>query len=252
MQCILQHALFLHRGKGGVIDWVCMESGGKAAFIMDIGLLAAVLIPFLGTVLGAGMVLGLPVGEKRVQLALNGFAAGAMGTAAVVNLLLPGGRENPAGAGLGFALGLGLVLAADILGKGRALPPAAVLILAVVLHNIPEGMAVGIPEGAPGTMIGIAVQNIPDGAVVAVPLATMGMKKRKAFLWGVLSGAVEPLAALGTAMVHSRVTAMGPGLMGFAAGAMGYVVLRELVPRMGKGRMGLVWCALGAGLMLVI
>lgn len=242
----------MHRRGGAVIDWYYRKYGGKAAALMEYGHFSAVLIPFLGTVLGAGMVLGLRVGDGKAMAGLNGFAAGAMGTAAIVNLLLPGGRENLWRTGLGFLLGIGLVLAAEGLGnrQGKALHPAAVLIFAVVLHNIPEGMAVGIPGGTPGTMIGIAAQNIPDGAVVAVPLAAMGMKRGRAFLWGVLSGAVEPLAAAGTMLLHSRAAGFGPGLMGFAAGAMVYVVIRELMPRMGKG--STTWFCVGVVLILFL
>lgn len=215
---------------------------------MNFGMLLALTVPFLGTALGAGAVLGLPVGSERVQRGLNGFAAGAMIAAAFWNLLLPGMEENAIASAIGFLMGMGLVLAAEELpgDSGAGLSPAAVLMMAVVFHNIPEGMAVGITgtEG-PGAMIGIALQNIPDGAVVAVPLAAMGMKRKKAFLAGVLSGAVEPVAAIIAMELCGSAACAAPGLMGFAAGAMVYVIIRELVPRMGDGKWGMLWFALG-------
>ena len=215
---------------------------------MDFGIFLALSVPFLGTAVGAGAVLGLPVGSERVQRGLNGFAAGAMRAAAFWNLLGPGAEENPLAAGIGFLLGIGLVLAAEGIGeaRGAGLSPAAVLMIAVVLHNFPEGMAVGITgEGGLGAVIGIALQNIPDGAVVAVPLAGMGVKKKDAFLAGVLSGAVEPVAAVLAMGLCGSAACAAPGLMGFAAGAMVYVIIRALVPRMGKEWGSMAWFCLG-------
>lgn len=211
-------------------------------------MLTAVLVPFLGTALGAGMVLGLKIGEERTGQVMNGVAAGAMTGAAVMNLLVPGfcadGWLTVWSAVLGVALVLGSEALAGLGGR-----PEIVLLLAVVLHNIPEGMAVGMASDS-GTMVGIALQNIPDGAVVAVPLAALGMKKSRAFLLGVLSGAVEPAAALIAAALGKSIAGAAPGMMGFAAGAMGYVVARELIPRTGKG--GRVWFLLGLGMMAVL
>lgn len=218
---------------------------------MNYGILPALTVPFLGTALGAGAVLGLPVGSERVQRGLNGFAAGAMLTAAFWNLLLPGMEENALSALIGFLMGITLVLIAEELpgNSGAGLSPAAVLMTAVVLHNIPEGMAVGITT-RPGAMISIALQNIPDGAVVAVPLAAMGLDRKKAFLAGILSGAVEPVAAIIAMELCGSAACAAPGLMGFAAGAMMYVIIRELVPRMGEGKGAILWFALGlAGIM---
>ena len=222
---------------------------------MDFGILAVLLIPFLGTVLGAGMVLGLRVESRYVQWGMNGFAAGAMAAAAMSNLLMPGMEISRVGAVFGTVLGIWLVVLAEELGgrQSRKLHPAAVLMLAVVLHNIPEGIAVGIAgtEGR-GTMLGIALQNIPDGAVVSVPLAAMGMKKGKAFVLGILSGAVEPVAGLAAAVLGQTAHAAAPAMMGFAAGAMIYVIIRELIPRMGQGKWGLGWfCAGLLGILLV-
>lgn len=215
---------------------------------MEFGIFLALLVPFLGTALGAGAVLGLPVGSNRVQQGLNGFAAGAMLGAGFWNLLLPGAELGWVGTVQGFLLGIGLVLAAEELpGRwGIKLNPAVVLMIAVILHNIPEGMAVGITgTERPGAMIGIALQNIPDGAVVAVPLAAVGVRKRRAFLAGTLSGMVEPVAAVLAMGVCGGMAWLAPGLMGFAAGAMAYVVIRELVPRMEKTQGGMLWFALG-------
>lgn len=206
------------------------------------------IVPFLGTILGAGAVLGLPAGSARVQRGLNGFAAGAMLAAAFWNLLLPGAERGMTGTALGFLLGIGGIGAVEALPgrQGTKRNPAAVLMIAVVLHNIPEGLAVGI-TGAdrPGAMIGIALQNIPDGAVVAVPLAAMGLRKRKAFWAGVLSGAVEPVAAALAMCLRTGAASLSPGLMGFAAGAMAYVVIRELTPRMENSQSGMLWFWLG-------
>ena len=178
-----------------------------------------------------------------------------MAAAAVNSLLVPGMEMSRGLAALGALMGMGLVVLAEDLGSmhSRKLHPAAVLMLAVVLHNIPEGIAVGIDgsEGT-GTMLGIALQNIPDGAVVSVPLAAMGMKKGKAFVLGILSGAVEPVVGLGAALLGQTVHAAAPAMMGFAAGAMLYVIIRELIPRMGQGKWGLGWfCAGLLGILLV-
>lgn len=219
--------------------------------MVDIGLMLALTVPFLGTAVGSGAVLGLPLGSRRVQKGLNGFAAGVMIAASFWNLLMPGASINAAGAAIGFVLGVGLILAAESLPSGKKLSPTGVLILAVVLHNIPEGMAVGITrEQDMGTMIGIALQNIPDGAVVALPLAALGMAKRKAFAAGVLSGAVEPVAALIAMELCVGTAWLVPGMMGFAAGAMVYVVIRELIPRMGQGNWGMSWFL--AGVLMVM
>lgn len=215
---------------------------------MDFGLFLTLAVPFLGTALGSGVVLGLPMGSERVRQGLNGFAGGAMLAALFWNLLLPGWGEDPRASCVGFALGIGLVLLAERTAEGRQnrWHPAAVLMGAVVLHNIPEGMAVGIGgSDATGTIVGIALQNIPDGAVAAAPLAAMGMKKGKAFAAGVLSGAVEPVAALIAMGLRSGAAFLAPGMMGFAAGAMAYVVIRELAPRMGEKQTGMVCFLLG-------
>ena len=203
--------------------------------------------PFLGTAVGAGAALGVPMGARRWNAALSGAAGGAMTAACLWNLLLPA-LDAARGLALGgFMMGL-LVLLLPARLPGEGLSPAAALMTAVVLHNIPEGMAVGAGD-SPGLTLGIALQNIPDGAVAAVPLLALGISRKRAFAAGVLSGAVEPLAA-GLMMVFSAVLAPWmPGLLGFAAGAMAFVVLVELAPRMSESGWGLVCFALGFGLM---
>ena len=218
---------------------------------MEMGWIPVLVVPFIGTALGAGAVLGLPVESERVQSRMNGFAAGAMLAALFFNLLLPGTEGGLFWTGAGFGLGLWLLAAVEE-WNGRV-ATGMVLMAAVVLHNIPEGMAAGLAgTERPGTIIGIALQNVPDGAVVAVPLAAMGMKKGKAFLLGVLSGAVEPVAALGANAACGGCAGLEPGMMGFAAGAMVYVIIRELLPRMGQGKTGAMWFSAGFLLLMVM
>ena len=203
--------------------------------------------PLLGTALGAGTVLGMPVGSKKGNAALAGAAAGAMTAACIWNLLLPALEGSRGWALAGFLAGLlGLLIPRHL--PGARFAPGTALMLAVVLHNIPEGMAVGTGESA-GLTLGIALQNIPDGAVAAVPLLALGFSRRRAFFAGVLSGAVEPLAA-GLMMAFSgRLEPMMPALLGFAAGAMANVITLELAPEQGKSGWGTVCFALGFLLM---
>lgn len=209
----------------------------------------ALWMPFLGTVLGAAVVLGLPMGSQGMNRGFNGLAGGMMLGAAFGNLLAPGWDLDPVGAVLGLALGIGIMGACESrLGQGRS---AMAVVLAVVLHNIPEGLAVGLSgEGQTGTILGIALQNIPDGAVAAMPLVGLGMKRKRAFFWGVMTGAVEPAAALGAMALTGSPGWLEPGLMGFAAGAMIYVVIRELLPRMGGG-WSVFWWLVGMGALLM-
>ena len=204
-------------------------------------------MPLLGTAVGACAALGVPMGSGKWNAALSGGAAGAMLAACVWNLLLPALEGSRAQALVGFAVGfLALLLPERMPGVG--LSPGGALLLAVVLHNIPEGLAVGAGDSA-GLTLGIALQNIPDGAVAAVPLLALGWKRGRAFLAGVLSGAVEPVAA-GVMLVFSvYLTPWMPGLLGFAAGAMLSVVMGELSPRMGESGWGTVCFAIGFALM---
>lgn len=255
---------------------------------MRMEVIQGVLIPFLGTVLGAACVLFM----KRelnwlVQRSLVGFAAGVMVAASIWSLLIPA-MEEAAGLGqlaflpavAGFWIGILFLLLLDRVvphlhqgsaepeGPKVALKKTTMLVLAVTLHNIPEGMAVGVVfagwmagdesitlAGALTLALGIAIQNFPEGAIVSMPLRAEGMKKRDAFLWGALSGAVEAVAAALTIWAASLVVPALPYLLSFAAGAMIYVVVEELIPEMSQGKhsnLGTLFFALGFTVMLAL
>ena len=248
------------------------------------------LLPFLGTSLGAGCVF-LMRGQLRcgVRRALTGFAAGVMVAASVWSLLIPALEEaEAAGMGAwaflpaagGFWVGVLFLLGLDRLiphlhpdadrpeGPPARLPRITMLLLAVTLHNIPEGMAVGVvyagyltgeahitAAGALALSLGIAIQNFPEGAIVSMPLRAEGAGRGRAFLDGVLSGAVEPAADLFTLLAAGLVTPALPWLLAFAAGAMLYVVVEELIPEMSAGPhsdIGPLAFALGFTLMMVL
>ncbi|MBQ9030215.1 MAG: ZIP family metal transporter [Parasporobacterium sp.] len=198
---------------------------------------------------------------------LTGFAAGVMVAASFWSLLQPA-LESSEGMGAwsflpaaaGFLIGVGFLLLLDVViphlhfndqeeGPRSGLKRTTKLILAVTLHNIPEGMAVGVvyagfltgnvginSAGALALALGIAIQNFPEGAIVSMPLRAEGMAKGKTFLYGVLSGVVEPVAALITILAANAVVPVMPYLLAFAAGAMMYVVVEELIPEMSEGR----------------
>lgn len=247
-----------------------------------------VLLPFIGTTLGSACVLF--VREKlnlSVQKALTGFAAGVMVAASIWSLIIPA-MEQSASMGTwafvpavaGFWLGILLLLALDHIiphlhkSNGEAeglkahLKKQTMLVLAVTLHNIPEGMAVGVVlagwmagnetitmTGALVLALGIAIQNFPEGAIISMPLRAEGMKKGSAFLYGTLSGLVEPLAALFTIWAAHFVVPLLPYLLSLAAGAMIYVVVEDLVPEMsaaGHSNLGAIFFSLGFTLMLVL
>ena len=254
---------------------------------MDGQIAAGILIPFLGTGLGAALVFFL---KKQIsaglQKALTGFAAGVMTAASFWSLLQPAldasaalGRLAFLPASVGFLAGMGFLLALDILtphmhmdsqheGPRSRLRRTTKLILAVTLHNIPEGMAVGVvyagflaggtgirAAGALALAIGIAIQNIPEGAIVSMPLLAEGMPRQKTFWMGVLSGAVEPVAALAAILAAGLVTPVMPYFLAFAAGAMMYVVVEELIPEMSEGKhsnIGAVAFALGFVVMMIL
>lgn len=210
---------------------------------MEICLIWGIGFPLLGTVLGAGLVWFVGSGERLlpgpVERLLSGFAAGVMGWASLFSLLLPGLAMSPT-ALAGAVCGGGFLLLTARLTRGRN--RGWLVALAVVLHNIPEGMATGISFGswlagsgvaleqALSVGLGIGLQNLPDGAMVSLPLRRQGLSRGRAFLAGVLSALVEPGAAGLMLMRATQLRSALPGLMGFAAGAMLFVLAVELLP----------------------
>mgnify|MGYP004549077639 FL=1 len=247
-----------------------------------------ILIPFLGTTLGAGCVFFMrkSLGDL-VRRSLAGFAAGVMVAASIWSLLIPAieqsenmGRLSFLPAFIGFWVGVLFLLVLDHLiphlhvgsnqteGPKTKLGRTTMMVLAVTLHNIPEGMAVGVMyagfvAGSPqitaasalALSIGIAIQNFPEGAIISMPLKAEGESKGRAFLGGVLSGVVEPIGAVLTILAASLVIPALPYLLSFAAGAMFYVVVEELIPEMSQGRhsnLGTVFFAAGFSVMMVL
>ena len=247
-----------------------------------------VLIPFLGTSVGAACVFFLKksLGDL-VQRALTGFAAGVMVAASIWSLLIPAiersaerGRWAFAPAAVGFWVGVLFLLGLDHAiphlhrnaqqaeGPKSQLRRTTMMVLAVTLHNIPEGMAVGVvyagylagdaqitSAGALALSLGIAIQNFPEGAIISLPLRAEGMGQSKAFAGGVLSGVVEPVGAVVTIWAAQAVLPALPYLLSFAAGAMLYVVVEELIPEMSQGRhsnVGTLCFALGFSVMMAL
>mgnify|MGYP004555640357 FL=1 len=231
-------------------------------------LAAGLLIPFLGTTLGAACVFFVKNEiHPLVQKALLGFASGVMVAASVWSLLIPSmemtegmGRLAFVPAAVGFLLGILFLLAMDRIiphlhlneeapeGLPSHLKKTTMLVLAVTLHNIPEGMAVGVVfagllsnhagitfASAVALSVGIAIQNFPEGAIISLPLKSEGGSRKNAFLYGMASGAVEPVAALITVLLTGIITPLLPYLLAFAAGAMIYVVVEELLPEASVG-----------------
>ena len=245
-------------------------------------------IPFAGTTLGASMVFLMKDKiSPLVEKALLGFAAGVMIAASIWSLLIPSidmaeaqGKIAWLPALIGFALGIIFLLVLDTViphlhlesdkpeGVRSKLQKTTMMIFAVTLHNIPEGMAVGVVyagaamgnmgvsiTGAFALSIGIAIQNFPEGAIVSMPLVGEGMSKKKAFLYGTLSGAVEPVGGFLTALLAVQVTPLLPYFLAFAAGAMLYVVIEELIPESQAGEhtnIGTIGAAVGFALMMVL
>ena len=247
-----------------------------------------IAIPFLGTALGAACVFFMKKAlSDRVQRALTGFAAGVMVAASVWSLLIPA-MEQSAGMGkwafvpaaVGFWIGILFLLLLDNIiphlhqnstqaeGPKSQLERTTMMVLAVTLHNIPEGMAVGVvyagyrsgsaqitAAGALALSLGIAIQNFPEGAIISMPLRAEGMSKGRAFLGGVLSGIVEPIGAVLTILAAGLIVPALPYLLSFAAGAMLYVVVEELIPEMSEGvhsDIGTVFFAVGFSVMMVL
>ena len=247
-----------------------------------------ILIPFLGTSLGSACVFFMKkTMSDTIQRILTGFAAGVMVAASVWSLLIPAieqseqmGKLSFVPAVVGFWFGILFLLLLDHViphlhrgseeshGPKTELKKTTMLVLAVALHNIPEGMAVGVvyagylagnsgitATGALALAIGIAIQNFPEGAIISMPLKAEGMGKGKAFLGGVLSGAVEPIGAIITILAAGVIVPALPYLLSFAAGAMLYVVVEELIPEMSEGNhsnIGTVFFAVGFSLMMIL
>lgn len=246
-------------------------------------------VPFIGTAFGAACVFAMKKDFSRtVQRILTGFAAGVMTAAGVWSLLIPAidqssdtmGRLAFLPAAVGFLFGMGFLLLLDKLiphlhmnsdkaeGIRAKLPKNTMLLLAVTLHNIPEGMAVGVVYAgllygdggitsaeAFALALGIAIQNFPEGAIISMPLKADGMSKPKAFLLGMLSGAAEPLGAVITLLAAGLVIPAMPYLLSFAAGAMIYVVVEELIPEMSEGEhsdVGTISYAAGFTAMMIL
>ena len=246
------------------------------------------LIPFIGTTLGAGMVFLMKKKmNTKVEKLLLGFASGVMIAASIWSLIVPSidmaEEQNiiawiPAASG--FLLGVFFLLILDSLiphlhlksnqpeGIKSKLKKTTMMVLAVTLHNIPEGMAVGVTfageligntgitiAGEMELTLGIAIQNFPEGAIISMPLKTEGMSKIKAFLYGTLSGIVEPIAAIITILLTSMVVPILPYLLSFAAGAMIYVVVEELIPESQIGEhsnIGTIGVAIGFVIMMIL
>ncbi|MDR1381297.1 MAG: ZIP family metal transporter [Tannerella sp.] len=247
------------------------------------------LVPFLGTLLGSAMVFLLRDDlSPRLQKLLLGFASGVMIAASVWSLLIPSidmAEEQglsaawmPAAAG--FLAGMAFLLLLDSIiphlhvnssepeGVRTKLKKTTMLVFAVTLHNIPEGMAVGVvlagmmegvsnlsPAGAMALSVGIAIQNFPEGAIISLPLKSAGQSRAKAFLNGALSGVVEPVAGIVTILLITHALPVLPYLLAFAAGAMIYVVVEELIPEAQSGRhsnIATIGVALGFVLMMIL
>lgn len=249
---------------------------------------AGISIPFLGTALGAACVFFMKkeLGET-VQRVLTGFAAGVMVAASIWSLLIPAieqadslGKFAFTPAAVGFWLGILFLLFLDRIiphlhrnskeqeGPDKGLKNSTMLLLAVVIHNLPEGMAVGVVyagllmghgmvtvSGALALSIGIAIQNFPEGAIISMPLRARGMSKGKAFVAGVLSGVVEPVGAVLVLAASGFLVPALPYFLSFAAGAMFYVVVEELIPEMSEephSNIGTIAFAVGFTVMMIL
>lgn len=251
-------------------------------------ILIGILIPLAGTTLGAAMVFFMKKEmSPRLQKTLLGFASGVMIAASVWSLIIPavemaeeGGAIPWIPAAVGFLAGVFFLLGLDVIiphlhvsstkpeGKRTRLARSAMLVLAVTLHNIPEGMAVGVVfagmkngnagitfAGALALSIGIAIQNFPEGAIISMPLIGTGITRRRAFTYGFLSGIVEPISAVIMILLVSVLSPILPYILSFAAGAMIYVVVEELIPECQAGEhsnLGTIGCALGFTVMMVL
>lgn len=253
---------------------------------MTIDIWKGILIPLLGTTLGAACVFFMKDKlNDLLQRSLIGFAAGVMVAASVWSLLIPAmnlsedmGKLSFVPAAVGFLIGIFVLLILDKLmphlhvnsdepeGISTKLKKTTMLVLAVVIHNIPEGMAIGVVfagviagnagvtlSGAMVLSIGIAIQNFPEGAIISMPVRAEGVSKNKSFLYGFLSGVVEPISALLVIFAGRFIVPVLPYFLGFAAGAMIYVVVEELIPEMSEGEhsnIGTILFAIGFTIMM--
>jgi len=251
-------------------------------------LILGLLIPLLGTMLGASFVfLMKDAMSARLQKTLLGFASGVMVAASVWSLLIPAiemedgrGAWAVVPAAVGFLLGMGFLLLLDELtphlhlgssqpeGPRSHLSRTAMLALAVTIHNLPEGMAVGVVFAGAGqgvanislasaiaVSLGIAIQNVPEGAIISMPMRAEGNSRWRSFLLGSLSGAVEPIGGLAVVMLASLLTPVLPYMLAFAAGAMFYVVVEELIPEASEGQhsnLSTIGFAIGFVLMMAL
>ena len=255
---------------------------------MTTTLIIGLLIPLLGTMSGSAFVfLMKDEMSVRLQKSLLGFASGVMVAASVWSLLIPAmemeaekGAWSVMPAAIGFLLGMGFLLLIDELtphlhigtdqpeGMRSHLSKTAMLALAVTIHNLPEGMAVGVVfagaengaalislPGAVAVSLGIAIQNIPEGAIISMPMRAAGNSRWRSFLIGSLSGAVEPIGALAVLLLASQLMPVLPYMLAFAAGAMFYVVVEELIPEASDGQhsnLSTIGFAIGFVLMMVL
>lgn len=255
---------------------------------MNLSVFYGILIPFLGTSLGAACVFFMKHDmSERLSRILTGFAAGVMVAASIWSLLIPAMDQSeemgkfafiPAAAGFWGGI-LFLLLLDHIIphlhrysvsteGPKSRLQRTTMMVLAVTLHNIPEGMAVGVTfagvligntgitlSGAFALALGIAIQNFPEGAIISMPLCSLGVSKKRAFLYGVLSGLVEPVGAMLTILLTGIIVPFLPYFLSFAAGAMIYVVVEELIPESQMGEhtnIATIGVAVGFTLMMVL
>ena len=246
------------------------------------------MIPFAGTTLGAAMVYLMKREMScNLQKALLGFASGVMIAASVWSLLIPAIEMEQAAGGIawlpavsGFLCGVGFLLLLDMAiphlhlyadqpeGPSTKIRKSFMLVLAVTLHNLPEGMAVGVVfagvlngnaavsvAGAFALAIGIGIQNFPEGAIISMPLMSAGMSRNRAFVYGFLSGVVEPIGAVLTILLTSLIASMLPFVLSFAAGAMIYVVVEELIPEAQlepHTNIGTIGTAIGFAIMMLL
>lgn len=255
---------------------------------MNSTILLGIMIPLVGTVLGSAMVFFMKDSmSERLKSSLSGFASGVMIAASIWSLIIPGlemakeqGQIEWLPVALGFLAGVFFLLILDKIiphlhaengqaeGPKSKLKKNSMLVLAVTLHNIPEGMAVGVVfaslmqqnvtvtlAGAFALSIGIAIQNFPEGAIISMPLHSVNTSKKKAFVYGALSGVVEPIASIVTILLASLITSLLPFFLAFAAGAMISVVVEELVPDSHTGEhndIATIFVALGFVLMMIL